>query len=389
MIIIYEPQCIGFEHVEFNASFITVVSYAYPNEKILFLAEETHLQEVSKKLASQSIGGVEYRVIVLPPRHMSSFRKLPGEYRLCRYVFELARKYHANKVVFSSITSPSLISIKMLLRKFKEINCIVIPHRILETLVVRPSLRQPLEIVFWFRFPLLLGSSDRITYLVLGQSIQKCLCSKFPTIEKKIKSIDLPYFYQDPKEFLPFKDKVIRFGSFGVGHRGKGTDLFFKLADEVQANKTVYQPEFILIGHLNDKALRHAYPASVLVPSPSTPLSREDFDMFAQNVDYAVFLHLPKTYKLVASGALFDAFSYVKPIIALRNPFFEYYFQTMGDIGYLCESYDEIHAVILNVLRDGSTERYIRQRENIILGRKQITVDKLGEKLRRIISEND
>ena len=43
MIIICEPQCIGFEHVEFNAALITLIQYAYPNKKILFLSESEHL----------------------------------------------------------------------------------------------------------------------------------------------------------------------------------------------------------------------------------------------------------------------------------------------------------------------------------------------------------
>lgn len=380
MIIIYEPQCTGFEHVEFNAALITLFTHAFPNEKILFLAEEEHLRQVSKKIEAQLVKGAEFSAIILPPRRFSSLRKLPGELRLCRQVFELAARNQANKVVFSSITSPSLIAMKSLIRIFPEIKCIVIPHHILGTLVERPSLRRPLEVPFWFRLWFPWGNTDKMKYLVLGSSIKEQLNLLFPNLKKSIWSIDLPYFYKEPDGFWRSDVKKIRFGSFGVGHRGKGTDLFFKMAEEIQAEETKYKPEFILIGHIVDKTIRYS-PDFVSVPSPDAPLNRKDFDLFARDIDYAVFVHKPITYRFVASGALFDAFSYLKPVIALRNPFFEYYFNTMGDIGYLCDSYDEMKKVILDLLESKPTERYVCQRGNILQGREWLTLSKLSENI--------
>ena len=42
----------------------------------------------------------------------------------------------------------------------------------------------------------------------------------------------------------------IRFGSYGVGSFEKGTDIFFRLAEEVQSAKTTYKPTFTQIGHI-------------------------------------------------------------------------------------------------------------------------------------------
>ncbi len=386
MIIIYEPQCAGFEHVEFNAALILSFSHAFLKEKILFLAEEEHLSQVSSKISGMT-NMVDFSAVVLPSRRFSSLRKLPWEFLLCRKVFELARNSKTNKVVFSSITSPSLISVKLLLLKFKEIRSIIIPHRILETLVERPSFRRPLEILFWFRIWFPWGNNDRIKYLVLGSSIKEQLGFLFPNLKELLGSIDLPYFYKEQDE-LPLPNSTgtkIRFASFGVGHRGKGTEFFFKLAEEVQARETRYKPEFIVIGQMIDKTITSD---SVKVPSPDAPLSREAFDSYSRDIDYAVFLHKPATYKLVASGALFDAFSYAKPVIALRSPFFEHYFRVMGDIGYLCDNYDEMKELILSLLENKPTERYGCQRKNILLGRKQFTLEKIGEAIAKIWEED-
>ena len=383
MIIICEPLCRGFEHVEVNAALLAVVHFAFPDEKVLFLAEEEHLERVSKTLLLHSVTGVEFLPVEIPLR-LSSFKTVPAELRLCREVFELANKNGVSKVIFSTITSPGLISVKTIIREFKEIKCVVIPHHILETLIERPSFRKPLEIPFWFRFWFFWRNTDRLKYLLLGSSIQKQLTFLFPRIESRIRSIDLPYFYKEPDEYIPKKDNIIRFGSFGVGHRGKGTDLFFKMADEIYHKKTRYQHKFVLIGHINDRGIRDLSSDFVDVPSPDTPLVRKDFDLLARNVDYAIFLYMPTSYRLTASGALFDAFSHLKPVIALRNPFFEYYFETMGDIGYLCDSYDEIKEVVIEILENGVTERYMNQRDNILRGREQINICELAKRFKEI-----
>ena len=60
--------------------------------------------------------------------------------------------------------------------------------------------------------------------------------------------------------------------------------------------------------------------------------------------------HRSARCRLVASATFLDALSYVKPGIYLRNPYVEYYFEQMGDIGYLCDSYEEMREVVLAIL---------------------------------------
>lgn len=374
LIIICEPQCTGFEHTEVNAALILAVSYAYPGEKILFLAEEEHLKLVNKRF--QNNKSVNFLAINIPPRHTPNLRRLSLEMGLCKEVFNLAQKYQTTKVLFSSVTSPGLMAIKFYLRKYKNLKCVVIPHGILETIIRRPCLR-PWELFFWFRFSLLFANLDRIHYLVLGESIQKELVRLFPQLEGKVSYIDHPYFYESEETNTP-KDNIIRFGAFGVGHREKGTELFFQLAKEIHDMKLNCKVEFILVGHITDENLKTISLDPLLVPSPNKPLDRAEFKYYANLVDYAVFFYKPSSYRLKASGALFDAFSFIKPIIALRNLFFEYYFQKMGDIGYLCNNYDEMKNVIVDIINNRNKNHYELQRNNIIKGRKELSISKIG-----------
>ena len=48
---------------------------------------------------------------------------------------------NCNNLIFSSITSPSLIATKFLLRKFKDIKVLVVPHIVLDSITEVPRSR--------------------------------------------------------------------------------------------------------------------------------------------------------------------------------------------------------------------------------------------------------
>jgi len=370
MIIICEPQCVGFEHVEVNTALIAAMRCAFPQEEILFLAEKEHLERVSGMLKDQHVK-IQSREIGIPPRFLSNFRRLPRELLLCKSVFKIARNNGANKVLFISITSSTLIAIKVLLRFFTEIKCVAIPHSLLNTITKRPSLVA--ETPFWFRFWLSFGNTRRLRYLVLSPYIKERLSFLLPKIGEYVRSVDHPYFFDAEKESRDLNRDLIRFGLFGAASRRAGADIFFVMAQEILLSHMRFAPEFVLVGHIADKSIEGLLEDSGIIESSDLPLSREDFETLAKSVDYALFLNRPDAYDLVASGSLMDAFSYVRPIIALKQPLFEYYFKTMGDIGYLCESYDEIKERILSILANKPNERYRVQQCNILNGREQFS----------------
>ncbi|WP_286242570.1 hypothetical protein [Methanobacterium ferruginis] len=58
-------------------------------------------------------------------------------------------------------------------------------------------------------------------------------------------------------------------------------------------------------------------------------------------------------------------------MISIKNPYVEYYFKEMGDIGYLCEDYNEMKEIILRILENHSNIEYQRKQKNILSGRKK------------------
>jgi hypothetical protein len=370
MIIIYEPHSVRFVHAEVNAAMIAAIRCAFPKEEILFLAESEHLALVTSILEERHVK-ILSREIDVPPYFRSNLRRLPQELRLCRNVFNIARNNAANKVLFASITSSTLISIKVLLRFFNEIECVVIPHNILNSILKRPRLL--IGVPFWLRFWISFGNMRRLRYLVLSPYIEERLSILLPKIRKHVRSVDLPYFFDDENGLQRLDHDHIRFGLLGVASHGKGTDIFFAMAKKILNSHTPSVPEFVVVGPITDKTIDAVKQDSCMVESSDAPLSREDFATSAKSVDYVLFLNRPDAYDLVVSGSLMDAFSYVKPIIALKQPLFNYYFKTMGDIGFLCESYEEIEAQILDILMRKPTERYLTQQRAILEGREQFS----------------
>jgi len=385
MIIIVEPQCSGFEHTEFNSAFLLLMQETFPSESILFFAEQEHLQLVRGIVLSQLCSSIEYHSIIYPDRKLSEARRFISELKFTRQIFKIAKKNNCRKLIFASVNSSILWCIKLLLRLYTFVRVIVIPHSILETINKKPHSGKPWIYVFWFRLSLKVRNLSRLKYLLLGESIRIELVKSMPKIGKYVNVIDHPYRYAEYVAPLKEDLNVLRFGSLGTGRREKGTDLFFSLATDVRQRTDKSASEFILIGPITDEETRKLVTSDVLIPSDERALSREDFDKYAHEIDYSVFCYPSESYKLTASGAFFDALSFVKPIIALRNPFFEYYFKQLGDIGYLCQNYEEMLDVVIDLIRRKEDEPYINQCNNIIKGRELLGIPNLSVKMRDIL----
>lgn len=381
MIIICEPQCVGFEHSEFNAALITITKYAFANENIMFLAEKEHLSLVKKILNSKSIE-VGYMEIKVPPRSLIAPLLFPFELILVKKVFKMASNAKSNRIIFSSIRRPSLVAVKLLIRIFTNINCIIVLHNIIEAVTKKPY--ELTEIPFWFRFWIAFANMSRLSYLALGPSIEIELLKILPKLKNYVSSIDFPYFFQSNNRKVSSPNKVIKFGFFGVANRRKGAEDFFKMAKEITDQRTKNKPEFILIGPVEDKKLIKTGVSSVFVPSPNQPLSSYDFEKYAEDLDYAIIFHKEDQHRLTATASFFDAVSYLKPVIAIKNPFIEYYFSKMGNIGFLCDNYDEIKNIVMEILETNSNKCYTNQVNNLYKGRGDLSLEKISKKMRKI-----
>jgi hypothetical protein len=389
-IILCEPQCWGFEHASFNAALLQTVLFAYPGARVSFIAEKEHLACVRERLR-EAAGHIDPAVIwierAIPARSLGGWKRLREEARWLYRLLEIAAGEGAQSLVLCSITAKGLLALKGLLhtRRAPAAPVIAVVHGILSTIENDP-------VVFWKRIghlrqALRLPHPRQLTYLALGGSIYACLLEAMPRAARHFRVLDPPYFMGGAENPIDFKGTV-RFGYFGTGRVAeKGFDRFVRLAEESQ--REYPGSEFIMVGFLLDNAGVEAAKCVAVRGLSRVPLSAQEYDARARSVTYSVGLANPDHYRLVANASFLDALCYLKPGIYVRNLYLEHYFKLMGDVGYLCDSYDEVRDVVSSVLQSFPEGRYRQQCENIRRGRDLFEPRNLAAHLRAIIAEGE
>jgi hypothetical protein len=396
MIVICEPHFRGFGHAQFNAALVCSVAEAFPEEELIFCAEREHLNHV-KWIADAHVVTVRFVEVELPDRALREeqrgrrlpFTALLEELTLYRRLFRLADKNRASQLVFCTAAHRNdLVIIKMMLRRFSQIACFVVLHDLQNKISTPQPKRLTLEVLS-YRHWLLAGNTAKIHYLLPGPPplMEQGLKNYLPRLHNCISPIDIPYVFADSAGTEPFKDDIIHFGFYGHASLRKGADIFFKLADEISATRTKYRPIFVLIGDIRDEQLKEMRHTSVNIPALNAPLTQEEFDKYSKRIDYALFFHVASAYELNGTAAMLDAFSHLKPIIALKTPLSEYYFNKMGDIGYLCQSYNDAKGAVMEILEKKPLDRYRAQQENILKQRDQFSPAGIAPKLRVLLRE--
>ena len=389
-VILCEPQCFGFEHSSFNAALLYTVLLAYPDAQVTFMGEREHLvwvRQVLTREAEVDEGRVKWQEIVIPRRELSPRKLLGSELTWCRYVLRVASTHHIRFLILCSITSIGLFFLKVLMHlKDRRVPILVIPHGVLNSISDRQP-RKPWRWLFSLRQVLRLPHPKRLRFIALSESIYRALLEVLPKVASNFQTLDIPCFWTHNNTSIDIGcGQIVRFGYLGVSAKG-GFDIFSRLAAEIQREVSQKPCEFVMVGFLNQPG---SYPVSdqdAVKGVSYTPLSVEEYARRASSLTYAVVTASRKKHNFVASNSFLDALSYVKPGIYLRNPYIEYCFRKMGDIGYLCHSYQEMRSVILSILKEFPLARYQQQCENILQGRKMFEPQVLAPKLRAIIED--
>jgi hypothetical protein len=242
------------------------------------------------------------------------------------------------------------------------------------------------------------GSTKSLRHVVFGDNIREALLEKVPSLKNTVVSMQHPYIFSKVKRTSPLPGKPVSFGFLGIGNKRKRFHDFCALARRVRVSSDYEgtSAEFSLVGSLGEE-FRGEEGRRMLTGENGSPLvnvaaeggmlSRDSYAERLAGVDYAVFLHDTAEYTYVASGALLDAFAGLIPCIAIRNAFFERYFELMGDIGYLCEDLEQVYEVIIDILKNCRTARCRAQQENIRIGRRIFEPSACGGVLRAIAGD--
>lgn len=239
----------------------------------------------------------------------------------------------------------------LLLNRFFRKKVVIMFHGELELLLNHPRIFKPSfmykKIYQWsFRF---LVKNSNIKILVLGKSIKKNLIILFPQIKDSLIFINHPIINSRKSNVLiRTKEHVLTIGAIGNLDEKKTLDNMVLVAktftDEIVNHKIIFK----VIGK-NPPNYVDKY--DFIKWSGYNWLSREKFEKEIDSLDYILFLYPENSYKLTASGAVLDAIMYAKPIISLKNDFFNEMFKKCK-IGFMCSDINEVIDSINIVLNE-------------------------------------
>lgn len=378
--VIFEPQCIGFVHAKVNAAYILLFSKAFPNEEIVFLGDAAHIDLIREELSVHALD-VQYIPIQIPNVEQSYLARFLCEFRNALNVFHIAKRRQSN-ILLLSITSQTLLAVKLLgLAVRKKIFIVV--HGILERIIQPPM--GILHRIFWFKYYLTILNMRNLKYIMIGEFIESNALALLPNLKGYTRPLDLPYDFSNPADGELKKSLNIVFASAGVAAIAKGSHRFFELADDIVKKKKISNVEFVYIGQFVDRSMRSLENDSVLLPSRDEPLEQSTYQSYFLKSDFLVFFYPKDSYKLIFSGVFMDAVKFEKPIIAIKNEFFSYYFKKYGTLGWLCEDYQEVRDLVVRLTTSISQSELDAISKNFQKIKSELSIDKQASIFRELL----
>lgn len=380
MIYVADLNMFGKIHVPFDSAFIEMLKMIF-HDDVCFYSEEEHIKNISKNCHCE----VEYR-------KRKFFEKKRGLYIFLKEVVEFINFLIINKeakkdgraIFILAAFAVNNIFIRMYRTFEHKIPLYIVLHGELE--YMREERKRNLIFFGWLWKVLLNNIYVKNTkYIVLGDSIKRELVEKFgDDISKSIISLDHPYVYGDDDNLLGNNnlDKPIRIGSVGEALLAKNSQYIFEIAKRFYKEINNNDVNFEIIGRMEEgvRILANDY---VDYSRTNDLLDEKMFAKKVTQINYMIFFYNDEHYTLSASGAFFDAVKYEKPIISLKNKFFEEYFLRYGDIGYMCDSLDEINKCIAQIITGDEKDRYIRQCKKLKKMKKDLSLKNIGERLKQ------
>ena len=308
----------------------------------------------------------------------------PGKNRIKKFFLEylqtmtLIKNSDADLIFFLS-SFPNVQYFYILnAKKFNDKKVIIMTHGEAEGLILPGRKWKFWSYPFWITLCFKLKLPKNIFRIVLGESILNNL--KSFSDSDQIFYIDQPRdSFRDENTVLPLP-KNNTFAFIGNCLYKKGGESFVKAANQVKMDSDSI---FEIIGayDLDESISKNV----TLFSKPHEMIPRNLFNEALEKVTYACFPYPSNTYKFTASGAVLDAVIYLKPIVYIKNDYFDGIFKDAGDIGYRCENEKDFIETIKKLDENPDVNRYKQQVENLKRLQNKFSIDNIEKQIRAIV----
>ena len=367
MILVCEMTWTGTIHAPGNSATIQVIARAFPGQAVRVLADASHIAELRRDPALTGLANVHFRPIEVSPlflgkTHVVSGRRFRQEFATLRAALRDVPPDEGCLLMLISATPTAVFAAALLGRvRRRRLGVQVGLHGNLNEITEwRP--RNPLTRRFDLASALALPvpipkRASRLRFLVLEQPIKDALARIAPAAAARTDVLPLPVNLAElPEQAPPRMVPPIRIGFVGQGTQAKGFDVFLTLARDLKARHGE-RVAFHLIGRAVPGADLAPF-AALADPPTREHLSRAEFVARLATMHYVLLPFREGYYNLSASGALIDAITWLKPVIATGVPLVRHLFDQFGGIGFACDGEGGLRRAVETVLADMDQGRY-------------------------------
>jgi len=389
MILIFELVCIATGHVATNSGTIQSIARAFPDQSVRVFAHESHLTELQGDAALIRQPNISFQPVPLSPHYLFrpqivSFRRGLREFWT---ILSALRAVPANEpclIMLISATPTAIFAASLLSRLMRRrIRVHVGLHGNLNDAFGWRT-RNPVIRAIDLRAAVTSKHGGRLRFLVLEESIRHAVARQAPDAVDTIDVLPHPISQIESEGAEPNTLGIpLRIGLVGQATEAKGITPFLNLARAFQRTH-LDTVRFHLVG--NAPAGTDMTPFAVLnEPVPAFHIPRPEFIEKLRGLHYVCLMLQPGYYELSASGALLDAITWLRPVIATRVPIIVELFERFGEIGELCDDLDDMQAAIARLADAPDPARYNRQIANLRRVRDSRTPEALAADYRSMI----
>ena len=351
-----EYLCEDLEHVAVNAGLIDTVAEAFPDE-IHVHSEARHGAHLREALGDRHRDRIQWLDAAIPRRRAGIAARMPRECGLLRAAAAGHGRPQLRLLLSAHRSLLWALAARRAFGRDRTPTQVVLHGEVGEVAGWRS--RNPFRRLFDMRSTLARCLGRGVQYLVLEHEIAEALRAEMPRIAPGVAALPHPILVSELGDAaLPAVNGAIRIAFLGLATEAKGFGVFLEVAERL-ARACPGRFEFHAIGSTPPGSASNGCRALARQPA-AAQLSRADFLTGLRAVHYVCLPFRGSHYDFAASGALLDAVANLRPVIALPTPVLTRMFATHR-IGHLCQSADEIVALLRQLANDFPAQAYDAQ----------------------------
>ena len=358
----------GYNHVTFNAAITSIIAKVYKNQEVIFICESLHANAIKSK--NSNVANLKYQPYnesPLPPnktkRIFPWIKKKLADLFFINFLYQ--KRFKQSSAIFFTCLSTSTLFYTSYKTKRLPIPIYFFLHGEIEFIFLkRIGIINKIRGEMYKLFFKQLGETSKI--VVISEIVKESLVAGKYLSEDKVIIIEHPITPPSSIRKLSIEKKII-FGHIGIAVKKKNSELFFELSKLHKLEIEKGFVEFQLIGKIGNELFLEDSSTVKILTENNKSLAQDQYEQSIANIDYAIFTFTKDNYVYRASGSVMDAIAFTKPIIALKHHYFDYLFSSAGNIGFLCNNFEELNLLVNRIiLKDkGLLSQYQFQQDNL------------------------